>query len=91
MFSSCVNLLKNEIAEVEHLRRNLQSILLSALKKEPARHSDDQLHIENQRLKRELEDSVKLNKSLQEQLMFSEKQVSQPSVSISLSEKTKAP
>jgi len=51
-----LKLLKNEIAEVEHLRRNLQGILLNVMKKQPQIESlKEQLVIENQELKAKLE------------------------------------
>lgn len=78
-------MLKDEITEVQHLRRNLQSILLSALKKEQKEPQNvavsDTLMAENKKLKMELEDSEKLTKSLQEQLAFSENKMINSSVS----------
>ena len=48
-------MLKNEIAEVEHLRRNLQGILLNVLKKQPELESfKEQLLHENKQLKNKL-------------------------------------
>ena len=48
-------MLKNEIAEVEHLRRNLQGILLNVMKKQPQLESfKEQLMYENNQLKNQL-------------------------------------
>lgn len=73
---------------MEHLRRNLQSILLSALRKAPHQGqqsvTSDKLLAENKKLKLELEDSEKLTKSLHEQLAYSEQQMIHPSVSVQL-------
>lgn len=49
---SCLKLLKNEITEVEHLRRSLQGILLNVLKKQPGLDSlHDIANNENKQLK----------------------------------------